>query len=350
MGKRVGVLAVVVSVLAVPVAAGARTKIVYAGGPVGWSKTLTHRYRAGVNSFLIDRVTIDAGDTVVWNGKSLGSGFHTVDIPKLGGGDLPLILPTGKMVSGVLDAAGNPFWFNGKLPQLGFNPALFAPVGGHVYDGTGRVDSGLPLGKPHDFAVRFTRPGVYKFYCDVHYGMVGYVVVRPKGKPVPTARQDALTLRGEEAAYVAEAKRLQHTRAPAHSVSLGASGPGGLEVFAMFPAVLRVKRGTSVTFFMSRDTRETHTATFGPASYLKTLAQAFGGPVPPAQGGYPSDPPGHIVLTPATHGNGFAGVGALDRDSGTPLRPSGAITFAHAGTYRFICLIHPFMRGTIIVK
>lgn len=315
-----------------------------------WAGQLAHRTGAGVNNFLIDRVTINAGDTVVWNGASLAHGFHTVDIPALGGSDLPLILPTGKTVGGVLDAGGNPFWFNGKVPQVGFNPQLFGPSGGHVYNGSHRVDSGLPLGKPHDFAVTFTKPGVYKFYCDVHYGMVGYVVVKPKGKPVPTAAQDAAKLRAEELAYTVEARRVARTTVPARSVSLGASGPGGLEVFAMFPAVLHVKKGATVRFFMSRDTRETHTATFGPAAYLTPLAKSFQAPIPAPQAIYPSDPPGHIVLTPTSHGNGFANTGALDRDRATPPAPAGTITFTKPGTYHFICLIHPFMRGTIIVK
>lgn len=346
-----GLCACVIFVLAaLPAAAGAKTKVVYAGGPVKWQNQLSRSTGAGVDNYLIDKVTINAGDTVVWNGASLANGFHTVDIPKLGGKDLPLITGTGKTVNGVLDAGGNPFWFNGKVPQLGFNTALFGPIGPAVYNGTTRVDSGLPLGPPHNFGVKFTTPGVYKFYCDVHYGMFGVVVVKPKGKPVPTAAQDAATLRAEERHYTAEARVVRHPKVPPRSVSLGASGPGGLEVFAMFPAVVRVKKGTTVTFFMSRNTRETHTATFGPVSYLKPLAQAFTGPVPPAQGVYQSDPPGHIVLTSTTHGNGFAGVGALDRDSSTPLRSSNTITFTQAGTYHFICLIHPFMHGTIVVK
>ena len=350
MGPRVVRVAIVLAVFGLlPATAGARAKVVYAGGPVAWSNALASKTGAGVNNYLIDRVTINAGDSVVWNGKSLANGFHSVDIPALGGSDLPLILPTGKTVAGVLDAAGNPFWFNGAVPQLGFNPALFGAIGGHTYNGKSRVDSGLPT-KPQNFKVTFTKPGVYRYFCDVHYGMTGVVVVKPKGKSVPSAAKDAATLRAAEHGYAAEAKRIDRTKAPSGSVSLGASGPGGLEVFQMFPAVLHVAPGTTVNFFMSKDTRETHTATFGPVSVLKSLAQAFGGPMPPPEGIYPSDPPGHIVLTPTTHGNGFAGVGALDRDSGTPLAASSTITFSTPGTYQFICLVHPFMRGTVIVK
>ncbi len=34
----------------------------------------------------------------------------------------------------------------------------------------------------------------------------------------------------------------------------------------------------------------------------------------------------------------------------TQIPASSKIDFTTAGTYQFICLIHPFMQGTIIVK
>ncbi len=96
----------------------------------------------------------------------------------------------------------------------------------------------------------------------------------------------------------------------------------------MFPAKLTVKAGTTVTFSMSKLTRETHTATFGdvspPKGYVYKLGQtAFDQPdgsIDPI-GAYPSSVPMPIRLSPASHGNGFANTGALDRDRGTPLRP-----------------------------
>ena len=352
MRKRSTVVVVLLAIssLVSAASANARTKVVYAGGPAKWAASLGKQTGAGVNNFLINRITINVGDTVDWNGASLAGGFHTVDIPKLNGSDLALITATGKTVQGVNDAAGNPFWFNGKVPVLSFNTALFGASGPKAYNGTTRVDSGLPVGPPHDFKVKFLTPGTYKYFCDVHYGMQGEVIVKPKGTPVPTAQQDAATLRSEEQSYMAEAQRVDRTKVKGNRVSVGASGPGGLEVFAMFPAVLRVKAGTTVQFAMSKDTRETHSATFGPQSYRSMLAASFRGPAPAPAAVYPSDPPGHILLSPSSHGNGFANTGVMDRDATTPLPALGAITFTHAGTYRYQCLIHPFMRGTIIVK
>lgn len=331
-----------------PAAAVARTKTAYAGGPVKWQLSLQKKYGAGVNNFLINRVTVNVGDTVVWDGKSMAAGFHSIDFTGKAKADLPLFVP-GAPVTGANDFAGNPFWFNGKAPKLSFNPALFAPSGGSTYNGSARVDSGLPVGKPRDFKLTFTKAGVYKYFCDVHYGMVGYVVVRKKGQAIPGDSADKATLAKEEATYVKTAKKLDKTKIKGNNVSLGVSGPGGVEVFAMFPATLTVSSGTTVTFAMSKKTRDVHTATFGSKSVLTQLVKAFAPPAPSPIGLYPSDPPGTGTLSGTSHGNGFANTGALDQDAATPLPPSGTIKFTQPGTYHFICLVHPFMQGTVVV-
>ena len=349
--RGVWVALVVGAAIALPSAASAATKVVYAGGPVKWSKALQRSTGAGVNNFLINRVTINVGDSVTWSGATLAGGFHTVDIPAVGGSDQPLIVDTGQRVgNNVTDAAGNPFWFDGKLNFLSFNPVLFRPAGGTVYNGTSRINSGLPLGPPHDFTVKFTTPGKFNYFCDVHYGMGGQVVVVPAGVPIPSSKQDASTLAALERHYTAEAKQVARTTAGGSNVSVGASGPGGLEVFAMFPGTLRIKAGTTVTFSMSKDTRETHTATFGPFGYLQQLAKGFtSNPLDP-RSTYPSSPFGEIIpLSGVSHGNGFGNTGALDRDSGSPLPALNRIRFTKPGVYKYICLIHPFMHGTVIV-
>jgi plastocyanin len=350
MLKGAGACVVVCAALAVPATAGAATKTVYAGGPVGFQNKIGTKYGGGVDNFLVNRVTINVGDTVEWNGKALANGFHTVDFPAKGGGDLPLILPTGNKVTGVSDAAGKSFWFNGQVAALGFNPALFAGSKGGTYNGSKRIDSGLPVGKPANFKLKFTKAGVYKYFCDVHPGMVGFVVVKPKGKPIPSAKDDKKTLAKAEAAYIAGAKKLDKTSPTGPNVSVGASGANGLEVFAMFPGKLTVANGTTVTFSMAPGTREVHTATFGPTKYVTDLANAFASSqVFPGNAVYPSDPPGTITLDSTSHGNGFANTGAMDRDSSTPLPASGTIKFTAPGTYNFICLVHPFMHGTVVV-
>jgi plastocyanin len=74
-------------------------------------------------------------------------------------------------VTGVKDAAGSPFWFNGKVSKLFINPALPSPSGPSTYDGTARAESGLPAGTPKPYKIKFTKAGTYKYFCDVHQGL-----------------------------------------------------------------------------------------------------------------------------------------------------------------------------------
>jgi plastocyanin len=328
------------------------TKVVYAGTPPVTNqiaakivpKTFAKTYQPDINAFFQQRVTVNAGDTVSFRIR----GFHTVDLPAKAGRDLPLILP-GAMVTGAKDAAGNPFWFNNKVPSLGLNPALFKRSSAKIYNGTQRLDSGLTSAKP--FNVTFTKAGTYKFYCDVHPGMVGYVVVKPQGKPIPSAAQDAATLTAQVTTDIKAAKRIATTPLPADTVSLGQSAPGGVELFSMFPATLTVNAGTTVTFQMSKNSREIHTATFGPVAYLTPLAKSFTSPVLSPIATYASDPTQPILESPTAHGNGFANTGVLDADPATvQIPPSSKIDFTKPGVYHFVCLVHPFMHGTIIVK
>ena len=360
MRHRIGVLiftAAFVALLATPALASAETKIVYAGPPAVTKriasrviaasglrpKVFAARYKPDVNDFFLHRVTINAGDTVSFRLE----GFHTVDLPGKSGADLPLIVG-GRTAHGFNDAAGNPFWFNGKVPILGLNPALLARSRATTYNGTARVDSGLPTGPPKPFNVQFAKPGVYKYFCDVHAGMVGYVVVKPTGRPTPTAAQDAAARVRQITRAVKTAVRISTRRPPADTVDLGQSARDGVELYAMFPRILSVPAGTRVRFSMSLQTREVHTASFGPASYLKPLSKSLKSPLFSPVATYPSSPSA-IVLTPAAHGNGFANTGALDRDTDTPLPASRRIDFKTPGVYRFECLVHPFMRGTIVV-
>ena len=103
--------------LAIPAAAQAATKVVSMGAPAAL-KALQQRYGSEANDFFPHVTTIDVGDSV----RFRLSGFHTVDLPKKGGDPLPFAT-TGPPQSGIVDAAGAPFWFNGQ-PQIQFNPAL----------------------------------------------------------------------------------------------------------------------------------------------------------------------------------------------------------------------------------
>jgi plastocyanin len=350
-------IAAAVGVLVIPAAASAATKTVSMGIPKSAQKAFQKIGPVDVNDFFPHGTTIHVGDSIKFD----PTGFHTVDIPNKGAKPLGLFVPAGT-TSGVVDAAGAPFWFNGQ-PQLGFTPAL-GPPGLYgkkaTYTGAKRVESGLPFAeKPKPFTVKFTKAGSFTYYCNVHAGMKGTVKVVAKGKSVPSAKADAKTLKAQVASTEKTAKALGKTTVAPGNVSVGASGKGGVEAFAMFPATQTVPVGTTLKFSMSAKSVDDHTATFGPGnpetqptSYLGDLAKRFqNDPVAPSQAAYPSEPPGTLgALSPTWHGNGFWNSGVMDNASATPLPNSNSVTFSAPGTYDFYCMIHPFMHGTVVVQ
>jgi plastocyanin len=340
--------------LALPAAAGAATKTVTMGATPKQAKVLQRQLSSDANQFFRSTVTIRAGDAV----RFIPFGFHNVDFPERGGDRQPLAVP-GAAASGQLDAAGVPFWFNGQ-PTLGLNPVLLQSNFGKTlrYTGEKAVNSGLPLAdRPKPMKVRFPRRGTFNYFCDVHPGMKGKVRVKRRNAAIPSKRADTRAVARQVAKAVKAAKRLRNTDAPDNTVLLGAANRSGVEFLGMLPETLTVPVGTTVDFRMSAPSFEAHTATFGPGdplkdpnSYLGQLAASFGSPSFDPRATYPSEPPGTTASYNATlHGNGFWNTGMLDA-APSPLPASGQVTFGQAGSFTFICLIHPFMKGTVIVQ
>lgn len=339
-------------------AAHAATKTVTMGEPANTVKTFENKYGSDVNDFFPHGVTIHVGDSIKW----MATGFHTVDLPKKGTGPAALVAATGQKVTGVNDAAGAPFWFNGQN-VLSFNPLLGASLFGKkaTYNGSKRVGSGAftGTGNPPPFTVKFTKAGNFTYYCNIHHGMKGIVHVVPKGKPVPSRKTDAAAVKKMVARDLKAAKAASKATVPAGTVDVGNSAPNGVSVYAFLPRTMTVSVGTTLTFRMTAGQTETHTATTGPGnpqsqptSYLGQIAASFDGPGPfDARGVYASDPVGTPAsLTPTYHGNGFWNSGALDASTATPFGSSNSVKFTAPGTYEFFCMIHPFMHGTVIVK
>lgn len=354
---RYGILAAVAALIAlvlVPPTAGAATKSVNLGLPAKQGKAFG-KLVSDVNDFFPHGVTIHVGDTV----RFVPTGFHSLDLPTKGGkAHLPFATSSDK-IAGVNDESGAPFWFNGQ-DTVGFDPALLPPGFGKkfTYDGSKAVLSGLPLGnKLKPLQVKFTKAGSFTYFCDVHQGMKGVVKVVKARKAIPSAKADAKSLKAQLAAATKVAKGLAATQVPTGEVSVGASGKGGVELFAMLPATTTVPAGTTVTFRMSAKSLDIHTATFGPGdpeadpnSFLGKVAASLGTPGPGQLSVYPSDPPGTTAsLTPTLHGNGFWGTGLMDASKAYPGGSSGSVKFTAAGTYQFYCMIHPFMHGTVVV-
>jgi len=170
-----------------------------------------------VNAFFPQTVTIHVGDTVNF---IRGMMPHTIDLPGPSGQDLPFLV-TGGPISGVKDPNGNPFWFNG-LPTVLLNSAVLTPIGGHTYSGSARVDSGFYEGRGGApvFPVKFTKVGTFHYLCDVHYNMVGTVVVRAKSQPIP-AGKNSRALNDQLLNDIAVAKQVYKEKVPPDTVSVG---------------------------------------------------------------------------------------------------------------------------------
>jgi plastocyanin len=312
-------------------------------------------YLADANAFFPSNVAIHVGDSV----RFVPASFHSAHLLGKSGKILPINVLTGKTIAGITDAAGVPFFFNG-LPEVGSNPALFAPPGNFgktiVTNGTKEIESGLPTARnPKPMVVKFTKAGLFTYLCDLHPGMKGTVRVAPKRKPVPSPAADAKRVKAQFAKDLTVAKTFPSIKPPANTVYVGYTGAGGTTLFGFAPSKLTVAVGTTVTFTTAKAITETHTASTGPGnpdkeptSYLGTIATGQDD----QRLAYPSDPPpaGPAALTPLLHGNGFWNSGALDPLAASPPPASNSVTFAAAGTYEFYCLIHTFMHGTITAQ
>jgi plastocyanin len=342
--------------LSLPITADAATKTVYMGPPPANSKTFEN-LQTEVNAFFPQSTTIHVGDKVAFQ-----PGFHNVDLPAKGAKPTPFLVPTDQTASGVNDAAGNPFWFNGQ-PLFGFNPTILGAPKTATFNGKKSVVGGVPvLGKPYVFKVKFTKKGTFTYYCDIHPGMKGKVHVVAKTAKAPSAKDDAKAVKRQVAAAVKTAKRIAATTPPSGEVDVGVAGPGGVEYFSIVGPKSPIPVGTTLKFQMTKGSFETHTATTGPGdprsesdttSYLNQIAATFQGPGPfDGRATYPSDTPGGspASLTPQLHGNGFWNSGALDLDNATPVPSSNSVRFDAPGTYEFYCLIHPVMHATITVQ
>jgi plastocyanin len=341
--------------------AEAATKTVIAGPAVA-QRPAGFPLDGDTNRFYRKVVTIHAGDRVTWSFR----GFHTVMFPGRGGTPPHLLTQDpGHPVSGATDATGAPFWFNGR-PQVMFNPFAFIPTGGGDFDGGQPAASGAPRGQGafEPYTLRFTKPGTYRYLCTIHSGnapMAGVVKVVPKGRRIPTARDDRRVAKAEFERVVARLKADGRRPAPASSVVKLGRDTAGTSLLRFFPRTRRLHEGDVVTFSMARRTNEIHTAAFGPPDVVEALAFRPLDPAAPAGAAaptllspiasYPSDPPqsGPAIHTGTQHGNGFMNTGLLDRDPASAPPPSARVRFTRAGTYGYICLVHPSMKGRVVV-
>ena len=338
-------------------AAGAKTKIVFAGGPppkAGQAGSAHFPRALNLNGFYRRRVTIHVGDSVRWTFSRRV--VHTVTF--LAPGEKPPALEVpdpAHPYTGFKDAAGAPFWFNGQ-PSLSIPPEHAFRQGGSSTDGTQPRNSGLsaPTFKP--YRLKFTKAGTYRYYCLVHPGMVGSVKVVRKGRAIPSARADRKARIAAFARAVKRARRFARFT-PGENTVVAGHDRGAVSWFRFFPGNTTIQTGQSVRFSIASRS-EIHTVAFGPETYRDALEKQLVMVLPQASGPprlqfhpeifLPSDP----VLPPYTgtnHGNGFLNTGVLDTNPQSPPPSSASVTFTKPGSYVFECTIHPGMEATITV-
>lgn len=338
--------------LALAPAAGAATKDVAVGG------TVKGQPEAVLSGFYPKQVTVAAGDSVRFKLQ----GFGVAYLPKKGEAAPSFItMDPSRPVSGAVDAAGVPFAFNGKPTPL-VNPKVFlGGKSGSSYTGAATLSQGLPNGPgaPKPFSVKFPKAGSYKVYDGVHPGISMTVKVVAKGKAVPSKKADAARAAKQLAADVKTAKALAAQAAPTGNTIVAGPDKGGVDLFRFSPASKTVKVGTTLNLTMSKGTVENHTFTFGAKDKLAKMAEGFIAPLPgtgtagppvlafdPVQA-YESDP-GTPAYDGTNHGDGFLNTGVLGGRGGG-LAQGKSVTFTKAGTYDFLCLIHPDMQGKVVV-
>ena len=314
-----------------------------------------------LNQFFPGQLTITAGDKVTFSSV----GFHTASYTS--GKPFPpfLLLPKGKVYEGIVDSAGEPFFFDGEQ-KFEYGLGLFAPAGPKTISRGKFASSGVIVAqnpkKPVTATYTFPQVGKFKMVCLIHPpDMAMNIVVKPKGVSVPSAEEVAARAQAETDAAWAKAKALVAQKPPANTIYMGvesAKTPGGRTTILDFvPNLSTVKVGTTVNFVVKAPT-EVHNAAFGPLKYLDKLFKQTDlfpmGPSSPNQVTpffvFGSDPPGTPYEGKTTHGNGFYATPLLDAIKGAPPPNSVRVKFTTPGKYHFICQLHgPDMAADIRV-
>lgn len=323
---------------------------------------------ASLNAFFPGRLTIHAGDRV----RVSSATFHTATFgPVAKTAPLVPFIPDpagGTYADTPDDSAGNP-WFFESLGKFIYNPGLFAPSGDNVVDDKQVHNSGAfggdEQGNPGKVTFRFPKPGSYRLVCLLHPGMEGRVVVKPRrAKNVASPAQARARANAQIAAAWERAKALDDVDVPANTVFMGVGGKETL--FGFLPSSLEVPAGTVVEF-VTEAPSEVHNALFPNPEGLPWLRDFLAatnfepaGPAAPNQvqpffiyGSDPAGDDGVYTFAGATqHGNGVFATPLADDQPGDPpngLAHSYRVRFTQPGTYDFICQLHPFMTGEIVV-
>jgi plastocyanin len=212
-------------------------------------------------------------------------------------------------------------------------------------------------------------PGEYFYMCMVHIEvMSGFLDVKPKTVSVPgqatinrNARKelDAANKKFTTAHQPPLAKKLAEAPPQAKDANIEV-GWGSFEEFPFgfinefYPKTFTAKVGQKVTWYLDYHTVSFNVPKYGPQINIKKDGTVEPNPKayePQGGPGYPKDtgPPEENKPPAVVDAGNYDGSKFLS--SGVPDGPMlYSITFTKAGTYKYACLIHPPMIGTLVVK
>jgi len=290
-----------------------------------------------ISAYFPGKLTVRPGDTIEFTNKSKGYP-HTVTLGvKADGSNRPPII-TDKGVNAA--AFGPCFTDTEPSAQLTACPTPPNPANPPAFAGKGYWNSGViqngstQPGASNKTTVKLADnipAGDYSFVCMLHPFMIGTLTVAPSDdvRLTPTAvRANADTA---SAKAISDAAALKPPAATAGAVAAG-WGDRITAVNKFDPTSINVKVGDEVTW-TSVSPYEPHTITFN---------GKFSGPEDPAA----TAPAG--VKSGGTFTGGLAHSGFI---GAPPIVPSNkfSLKFGKAGTYNYVCLLHPTMTGTVTV-
>lgn len=353
-----------------------------------------HRFNSVLLSFFPSRVPLHPGDAVNFEVRDSGEP-HTVAL--------------GKLVERAITALGTLGLTEGiktieSLPQMRKLPSVFpntieetprvnasaadrcfldrgAPAvsttGGAqacaqgqqpAFDGTQEFYSSGFLEEGEPFRVKLSsdiRPGTYSFMCLVHRSsMIGSIEVRPtevERPPVANIRQLARDEENEVAGTLEQPAR----RAAARNDDgvLAGTGPVGRSrglLSSFIPEQAKVSTGEpltwelygmhSISFDPSRDAQEGVLIEDGEGVRINPDGwdPVESSPPPAAALSFPPTMPSVEIDGGSYPGEGAFSSGILRATA--PAVVKYTLRFEGAGTYRYRCLVHPRMRGRVVVE
>jgi plastocyanin len=292
-----------------------------------------------VSAFFPGRITVNPGDTIKFTNRSTEAP-HTITFGVLAdrSNQPQLVLPTGENPV----AFGKCYSEDNPTPQLTKCPHAQLPA----YNGAGYWNSGVlqPAPAPAAAGAKTVTvelsddipAGQYAFVCVLHPLMNGVLAVTEEEQDRKSPEDVLTEARDDAAGALADAQKIEEPKLETSGNTVTAAAGWGDRVTSVnrfAPDPIEVKTGTTVQW-VARSPYEPHTVTFD-SPYKE-----------------PADPKSFMpggVKSGSGYTGGFANSGLLGPQGG-PF-PSGpfALRFDKAGTYTYVCTLHPGQQGVVKV-